>query len=325
MYLSAFQSLPSTRHDYDRTLRLTSAARNSRTIATNGGAFESHSDGYDGRGNRTSLSEDGHDYTLTYGTGALVDRLTSISATSDTGFKQDFAYDDDGRVSTFTYDAPRSSMSDKSLAFAYGQTSGVAPPRGQSAPFPNLLGEAAPSRAHLPGDAMILPRPIRNACSICSQIGEAFELAPLQPFTVCKECVTQFARHIVSADKEGLKATWAIDDGERLAAFRARCEADPSLRLSAEEAERLERQSAAWVAAQGGFSAMDDAHHALVLAQTGEPDRGIKIAAELILRSGEESVWQICTLVFFSPEFLRPGTTPEHLLACVARAQRWGQ
>lgn len=70
---------------------------------------------------------------------------------------------------------------------------------------------------------------------------------------------------------------------------------------------------------------MDDAHHALVLAQTGEPDRGIKIAAELILRSGEESVWQICTLVFFSPEFLRPGTTPEHLLACVARAQRWGQ
>ncbi|EPX57569.1 hypothetical protein D187_004913 [Cystobacter fuscus DSM 2262] len=109
---------------YDRTLRLTGAGRTAGNFSATGGAFGSRAYTYDGRGNRTAMTNDGSAYFLSYATDSAAhrDRLVgwgSSAANSQLGYT--LAYDAEGRV-TRKADLGE----DTTLAFEYGQSVGVA-------------------------------------------------------------------------------------------------------------------------------------------------------------------------------------------------------
>lgn len=87
-------------YQYDQMLRLASAQRPTGNFSATGGAFELRGYESDGRGNRTLQKNDVCDYSMTYDTGARLDRLLSVS-TACTGnlLEYDYTYDEDGRVS----------------------------------------------------------------------------------------------------------------------------------------------------------------------------------------------------------------------------------
>ncbi|MCY1047444.1 hypothetical protein OV208_39465 [Corallococcus sp. bb12-1] len=87
-------------YNYDPTLRLTSATRPSGNDDATGGAFSSQTFGYDRRGNRTAFSQWSGSLadTLVYGTGALADRLLSVTPPYGQFKDVAYAYDADGRV-----------------------------------------------------------------------------------------------------------------------------------------------------------------------------------------------------------------------------------
>lgn len=112
---------------YDRTLRLVGAGRPTGNFEATGGAFESRTYQYDGRGNRTQLEEDGFIYDLPAGTAPAVDQLTGWgSSASGSLLKYTLSHDEDGRVTQKRWAATMSGGSVYTLGFEYGQTVGVA-------------------------------------------------------------------------------------------------------------------------------------------------------------------------------------------------------
>ncbi|RYD78895.1 MAG: RHS repeat-associated core domain-containing protein, partial [Verrucomicrobiaceae bacterium] len=112
---------------YDRTLRLMGAQRPMGNFAATGGAFESRTYQYDGRGNRTQLEEDGFVYDLTSGTAPAVDQLTGWgSSSAGSLLKYSLAHDADGRVTQKRWAATMSGGPVYALGFEYGQAVGVA-------------------------------------------------------------------------------------------------------------------------------------------------------------------------------------------------------
>ncbi|WP_408888349.1 RHS repeat-associated core domain-containing protein [Myxococcus faecalis] len=84
---------------YDGLLRLTSATRPTGNFAATGGAFSSRGYTYDGRGNRLTEEVDGQTLSLTHGTGAFVDRLsTRIGPGTSSALNLGYTHDADGRV-----------------------------------------------------------------------------------------------------------------------------------------------------------------------------------------------------------------------------------
>ncbi|RKH98181.1 RHS repeat-associated core domain-containing protein [Corallococcus sp. AB038B] len=112
---------------YDRTLRLVGAGRPTGNFAATGGAFDSRTYQYDGRGNRTQMEEDGFIYDLSSGTAPAVDQLTGWGS-SATGslLKYTLSHDVDGRVTQKRWAATMSGGPVYTLGFEYGQTVGVA-------------------------------------------------------------------------------------------------------------------------------------------------------------------------------------------------------
>ena len=100
-YLLGATTARTETYSYDALLRLTGMS--GTNFSTVGGAVGSRSYGYDGRGNRTSQTNEDCGYGLTYGTSAHPDQLTS-RASSCTGsiLATTYAYDRDGRVSSMT-------------------------------------------------------------------------------------------------------------------------------------------------------------------------------------------------------------------------------
>lgn len=107
---------------YDGLLRLTQAGRPAGNFAAAGGAFESRTYGYDGRGNRTALSGDAVAWQLTSSPGGNhPDWLTRMAAsTSGSMLGYDFDYDSDGRVRQKTWPTDSSGAPSFSLAFTSG-------------------------------------------------------------------------------------------------------------------------------------------------------------------------------------------------------------
>ncbi|WP_248543351.1 RHS repeat-associated core domain-containing protein [Myxococcus fulvus] len=84
---------------YDGLLRLTSATRPIGNFAATGGAFSSRGYTYDGRGNRLTEEVDGQTLSLTHGTGAFVDRLSTRTGTgTSSALNLGYTHDADGRV-----------------------------------------------------------------------------------------------------------------------------------------------------------------------------------------------------------------------------------
>lgn len=83
---------------YDRTLRLTGAGRPEGNFTAAGGAFSSRAYGYDRRGNRMSISEDGFESELVHGTGNGLDQLVSVTSQTDALLSSSYTYDGDGRA-----------------------------------------------------------------------------------------------------------------------------------------------------------------------------------------------------------------------------------
>ncbi|HEX8537281.1 MAG TPA: RHS repeat-associated core domain-containing protein, partial [Cystobacter sp.] len=109
---------------YDRTLRLTGAGRTAGNFSATGGAFGARAYTYDGRGNRTTMTNEGTAFVLNYATDSVghKDRLVgwgSSATNSQLGYT--LAYDADGRV-TRKADLGENTT----LAFEYGQSVGVA-------------------------------------------------------------------------------------------------------------------------------------------------------------------------------------------------------
>lgn len=100
-YLLGATTARTETYSYDALLRLTGMS--GTNFSTVGGAVGSRSYGYDGRGNRTSQTNEDCGYALTYGTSTHPDQLTS-RASSCTGsiLATAYAYDRDGRVSSMT-------------------------------------------------------------------------------------------------------------------------------------------------------------------------------------------------------------------------------
>ncbi|QSQ24501.1 hypothetical protein JY651_05985 [Pyxidicoccus parkwayensis] len=112
---------------YDRTLRLKTAGRPSGNFAATGGAFESRSYEYNGRGSRTALSEDGYAFDINMAAAPAVERLTGWgSGTTGSLFRYSMSYDADGRVSQKRWAAGMSGAPVFTLGFEYGQSTGVA-------------------------------------------------------------------------------------------------------------------------------------------------------------------------------------------------------
>lgn len=112
---------------YDRTLRLKTAGRPSGNVVATGGAFTSRSYGYDGRGNRTGLSEDGYVFDIDMAAAPAVDRQVEWgSSTAGSLFRYSLSHDADGRVSQKRWAAGMSGAAVYTLGFGYGQTTGVA-------------------------------------------------------------------------------------------------------------------------------------------------------------------------------------------------------
>ncbi|WP_309897492.1 RHS repeat-associated core domain-containing protein [Archangium sp.] len=114
-------------YGYDRTLRLTGASRPAGNFAAVGGAFDARAYGYDGRGNRTSMSSDGSAYSLSYAAAPQGDRLTGWNS-SATGslLGYSLAYDADGRVTRKEGARKLDGQPAYVMGFAYGQSVGVA-------------------------------------------------------------------------------------------------------------------------------------------------------------------------------------------------------
>ncbi|MCY1078986.1 RHS repeat-associated core domain-containing protein [Archangium lansingense] len=114
-------------YGYDRTLRLTGASRPTGNFAATGGAFDSRSYGYDGRGNRTTMSRDGSAYSLNYAASSRGDRLMGWGSSS-TGSLLGYSlgYDADGRVSSKEGARTLDGTPTYVVDFAYGQSVGVA-------------------------------------------------------------------------------------------------------------------------------------------------------------------------------------------------------
>ncbi|NNC07306.1 RHS repeat-associated core domain-containing protein [Corallococcus exiguus] len=112
---------------YDRTLRLVGAQRPTSNFAATGGAFESRTYQYDGRGNRTQLEEDGFIYDLTSGAAPAVDQLTGWgSSSAGSLLKYTLSHDAGGRVTQKRWAASMLGGPVYTLGFEYGQTVGVA-------------------------------------------------------------------------------------------------------------------------------------------------------------------------------------------------------
>ncbi|WPB73038.1 RHS repeat-associated core domain-containing protein [Archangium violaceum] len=114
-------------YGYDRTLRLVGAGRPVGNFAATGGAFDSRSYGYDGRGNRTSMRRDGSAYSLSYAATPGGERLTDwgLSNTSSLlGYS--LGYDKDGRVVSKEGARTLDGTPMYVVNFAYGQSVGVA-------------------------------------------------------------------------------------------------------------------------------------------------------------------------------------------------------
>lgn len=107
---------------YDGLLRLTQADRPTGNFTATGGAFESRTYGYDGRGNRTAVSGDGIDWQLTSAPGGLHPDWLTKMATSASGQLLGYSYshDADGRVQQKIWPQDSSGMPSFSLAFAAG-------------------------------------------------------------------------------------------------------------------------------------------------------------------------------------------------------------
>ncbi|MCP3140689.1 RHS repeat-associated core domain-containing protein [Pyxidicoccus xibeiensis] len=113
--------------EYDRTLRLKAAGRPTGNFAATGGAFASRSYGYDGRGNRTGLSEDGFVHDVDLAASPAVDRLSGWGSTAAGSlFRYALSHDADGRVTQKRWAAGMSGTPVYTLGFEYGQTTGVA-------------------------------------------------------------------------------------------------------------------------------------------------------------------------------------------------------
>ncbi|NMO14731.1 RHS repeat-associated core domain-containing protein [Pyxidicoccus fallax] len=115
---------------YDGMLRLTSASRPAGNVAAAGGAFSAQSYQYDGRGNRTGLTngtcQDGSAQVmdLQYGTTPGVDQLVSVASSCDTASETAYAFDADGRVVQVAESGGR--QGGRALDFSYGASSGTA-------------------------------------------------------------------------------------------------------------------------------------------------------------------------------------------------------
>jgi RHS repeat-associated protein len=131
-------SVPRTEtYAYDGMLRLTSAARPTGNFAAAGGAFSSQRYQYDGRGNRTSLTNgtcqdrSAQVMRLQYGTSPRVDQLVSVSSSCDSTSKTEYAFDADGRVSHVAEFVGR--QGGRTLDFSYGASGGTNGAVGASA------------------------------------------------------------------------------------------------------------------------------------------------------------------------------------------------
>ncbi len=114
-------------YSYDRTLRLTGASRPAGNFDATGGAFGSRTYGYDGRGNRTSMSSDGVAYDLSYAASPRGDRLTGwSSSTTGSLLGYSLAYDVDGRVTRKEGARKMDGQPTHVMSFAYGPSVGVA-------------------------------------------------------------------------------------------------------------------------------------------------------------------------------------------------------
>ncbi len=113
-------------YSYDGALRLTGAARPAGNADATGGAFTSRSYGYDGRGRRVSLNQDGVDSTLTYADGALLDRLANQTCSADTLLDETWSYDADGRVTRVEQGHYVSGEAAHRVSWAYGPNASVA-------------------------------------------------------------------------------------------------------------------------------------------------------------------------------------------------------
>ena len=114
-------------YSYDRTLRLTGAGRPAGNFAATGGAFDSRVYGYDGRGNRTTMSADGAAYSLDYAASPRRDRLMGWSS-SATGSLLGYSleYDADGRVAGKEGARQMDGQPAYVMGFTYGPSVGVA-------------------------------------------------------------------------------------------------------------------------------------------------------------------------------------------------------
>ena len=113
-------------YGYDRALRLTGAARPEGNAEATGGAFTSRTYGYDGRGRRVSLNEDGVDSTLTYADGALLDRLASQTCSADALLDESWSYDADGGVTRVEQGHYTPQVAVHQISWAYGPNATVA-------------------------------------------------------------------------------------------------------------------------------------------------------------------------------------------------------
>ncbi|WP_158625701.1 RHS repeat protein [Corallococcus carmarthensis] len=101
---------------YDRTLRLTSAARPTGNAYATGGAFELHDFAYDRRGNRVQYADSSSmpSFAHAYETGSRADLLLSVTPPYPQYFGQ-------SKVVNFTYDADGRAVSKELGHYASGQ------------------------------------------------------------------------------------------------------------------------------------------------------------------------------------------------------------
>ncbi|MFP2926780.1 RHS repeat-associated core domain-containing protein [Pyxidicoccus sp. 3LG] len=122
---------------YDGMLRLTSASRPSGNFAASGGAFSSQNYQYDGRGNRTGLTNgscqnaSAQVMSLQYGATPRVDQLVSVASSCDSESETGYAFDADGRVSQMAESGGR--LGGRTLDFSYGASGGTGGAVGSSA------------------------------------------------------------------------------------------------------------------------------------------------------------------------------------------------
>jgi RHS repeat-associated protein len=110
-------------YSYDAALRLTGAWGNTDAA---GGAFTSRTYGYDGRGRRVSLNEDGVDATLSYEDGALLDRLASQAPSADPLLDETWSYDADGRATRIERGHYAPNAPAHQVSWAFGPSASVA-------------------------------------------------------------------------------------------------------------------------------------------------------------------------------------------------------